>query len=527
LSAKDKKGNNGIYIHVRAKGETLKPEAYGYTSPWSVFYNPHNNAAMVGLLQGSPEVTAYDRALFIHWQAPFAYLPRQNDDYETAFRPGSPRTGAEQERDRLGRKPMLWAADVFEHVWEALDDEQIAKRFKWDAKRWQNERFFEFFIDEVYAIEWKIANRLNTHCQTKDGLGAANGNYIWLGGKRGNTELTTRLAIHTEAKGKPLIAFGGKVPMLPGSEAALPNDYDRYGQMLMTGLLHALERQRTYQQECAIRASQFMEVTKGNCNLETLLTAASRVAIHPRVSSTIAAGEWVFPVVKGIVALYFAWNWISQQVSPTWGAPICNVRYMVPELKSSTALAEEIRYFFRSVYDYTEDPRTIGAGGTCYFPSDNSPDRKQMKVAFPREATNENDLMHCIPQTLSSRQLEFANEPIVVMERSVLNLPKDKQHKYMRYPVVFADTRGYYDEEFWLGEYGRTKERRTIVDYMDYMPQLGVFPPSTLVRTFCIGWPIEGTQPFHVSNDPDCPTNNVDFNDVKFELAGQVISPQQ
>jgi hypothetical protein len=478
-------------------------------------------------MQGAPQVEALDKALYIKWNTLYGYKPRSDDNDEIGFRPGKPRDGDWIERDRLGRKPMLWAAEIYEHVWQVLTDENVVSLFKWDPKRWLSEKYFEFVMEEALGIGWKIDNHLNSVCQTRDGLGTPNGRYIWLGGERGGKPCTSRLNLETEAKGMPLKAWGGDVPMETGSTKGLSTTSDDYATMIFCGLIHAFERQERYQEECAIRAAILQDVTKGNLDLEVLMNANARCGIHPRMSSTLSYGGDIFPAVKGLVALHYAWKWITQQVSPMWGSPTCSVRFMVPEITASQALAEEIQYFFKSVYDYTDDPRTSTSTGNCFFPSNNAPDARPFKIGFAKAATSKDDVMVCIPQILESRTLEFSNEPIRVTNRGVLNIPTDKQNAYMRYPVEFDPTRDFTDREEWLGHYGRTRITRTITDHMDFMPQLGSWAPSVLIRAMCIGWPITTDTKFQISNDPDCPSHLTDFSDFAFDLAGQRITGQK
>jgi hypothetical protein len=466
-------------LEILGKGLDATPEDKAVSTFLPIIYTGWDNLYDVGLLQDGPTGQSDGQGIVIKWNAPFA-----------CWRPELPirQLGvkdAKLKKEALERNAFEYGYHIFKYIYNELKDTPTKLSSR------NGVQMMHVQMEEMRALEDNMMNKLENVFFRSGRLRDYDSQYKWIGletvkGKM-KIPVTTPLEIPNVIEGrKPIVMIGSITPFDHNSDNILTGRDDGYSASVLSGMWHAFQDRISFNERCSMYGAFVQSVFGGMFDMSTLLAAATRRALTPRLGSHFGNDVQAW---RKLVTFSIAWRYFDSHYECKWGRPDGQVRYgfIGESLSGSDVLLKKIMRFLRSCQvNMTEDlESTSGGGGYFFLPSTNMPgsiyrfgfvEYKPVNAGTPRTTLEPWDM---------GKVFSKWKEPLTVDESKNLELDRDQQQSWEFHPITLEKSKSIRLNFNYIGA-GLVTRTMDIRDTLD--PDEG-WKPSDLMKSLITGWP--------------------------------------
>lgn len=477
-------GNNvtdGIYLEIGGRGIDTTPQFTGITSPVVLGYNHSEYRFSAALLQSGVSAITMPDGISVRWKALYGYHPGM------------------REIRMHGSDPQWWERNAFAFGYKIAQEcyEMLASRpavgqvkgvDRLNVPRPHEvagERIVEVVLEEVKAMRDRVIDRLENVYFHRGIIRETQGHYRWIGLSTQHRKLTTPAKIPKMiGESLPLHLTASLVP-LDGTGRQITPYRDDIAQSVLSGILHGLEGRPKWSKTCSITAAMLQYCFGDRFDLETLLAAAARAGLFPRLGSTLRYGMATeTSVYRVLAALAIAWDFFRTYYVEAVPRNEGEVAYLFSGSGVSKVLEEKVKRYVNSAFLHVKGGAE--GGGLTFFPASNafgslySFDFVQSMDAEQRKA----DLTMISQAESPQHHVVWDSNPVTISSDLILTVQEEEKMQYSWRPTLIEPSRSIRHYVRFVGAGLRTNE----VIIKDRIDGGRSYQPSALFKSLILGW---------------------------------------
>lgn len=516
-------------VVIMGKGVDVTPTFQGVLTPIPILYNHYEKKFVPALLQGSITARSMTDGLTIGFPALYGFYAPAKSDKKSVPETGLTFADIRAKYcndDQFERSAFAYGREIFDKAWDELEKVTTApdvESNKWSIiKHDKVEDTMEVVMDVVQAMQDKIIDTVENEYFRQGTLLERAGTYRWMGlSVEGGNHITTPLIIPKLISGKvDLFMSASTVPQGSDGRAITPHR-ENISHALMSGLIHGFEGRDRWTKTTAIRAALFHYIYNDSLNVETLLAAAARAGVFPRLGSVIetpgrTAGAWRYLASLALSLEYFRKHYVDSIQKP-----VGTVEYLFSGSGVASVLEEKVKRYFSSAFINVE--QGSGDGGVVFFPAQNTAG-SSFYFDFVHERPG---AWNGGPETDGCTKLIISESPrahcdfdpsvAFITKDLILTESEEERTRYIYRPVTIEPSRTVRLYSIFVGA-GLTMRQILIKDVFDNQK----YQASELLQAMMVGWPPAYAPKYLILTDQNVPSRISNFLDVDVDWATNI-----